>query len=331
MGTSCEIVGVREDGTTHTIHVSADGYLTGVGLKLFRFYDTPEKVAALFAQDTHAPSLEADPADIDWGDWDASYRGRPVADVLAAYAGYDDGNDDPEPGGLGLYVHAHGKWAAPSTVASMKAFIETGDSPDVITREMLIAEGADESEFEAIARRPHDEHVGVLKVELLPGDQAKLSFREDGQRGTCDISFSPRFASVTGAVTPDLTILDLDGARVTLRSDAVAVHATIGGVESGSGATMSIRSLHIHGDAGGMRLFIEGRLSREVATLQEASVRYEAVRDESGEGASTFPDGDVLDADGRSIARISYNGRVWPPGPYDPAATPLWDNRSKRP
>ncbi len=80
-----------------------------------------------------------------------------------------------------------------------------------------------------------------------------------------------------------------------------------------------------------MRLFIEGRLSREVATLQEASVRYESERDASGEGASTFPDGDVLDPDGRTIARVSYNGRVWPPGPYDPAATPLWDKRSKRP
>lgn len=42
-----------------------------------------------------------------------------------------------------------------------------------------------------------------------------------------------------------------------------------------------------------------------VTSLEEASREYQRLRDESGEGGSTFPDGKV------GNYRISYNGRVW--------------------
>jgi len=46
-----------------------------------------------------------------------------------------------------------------------------------------------------------------------------------------------------------------------------------------------------------------------LATLADASKVYQMVRDESGEGGSTFPDGKVSGPEG--VYRISYNGRVW--------------------
>lgn len=43
----------------------------------------------------------------------------------------------------------------------------------------------------------------------------------------------------------------------------------------------------------------------KAATATEASAIYCAKRDKSGEGASTFPDGEW------NGHRISYNGRIW--------------------
>ena len=53
-----------------------------------------------------------------------------------------------------------------------------------------------------------------------------------------------------------------------------------------------------------------GRRERiNVADLADASHAYQDARDESGEGASTFPEGRI-DIGGKAY-RISYNGRVW--------------------
>lgn len=60
-----------------------------------------------------------------------------------------------------------------------------------------------------------------------------------------------------------------------------------------------------------------------VSSLQEASTVYSKERDESCEGASTFAEGTVVDDVGVKIARISYNGRVWAPGPWTSGAEPL--------
>jgi len=64
-----------------------------------------------------------------------------------------------------------------------------------------------------------------------------------------------------------------------------------------------------------------------VEDLAGASRQYCERRDASGLGASGFPDGSIL-VDGRPIARTSYNGRIWPPGPWDTETEPLYDNRT---
>ena len=54
-------------------------------------------------------------------------------------------------------------------------------------------------------------------------------------------------------------------------------------------------------------------LRREVASLDEAVTVYESVRDDSGEGASTFAPGEVT-GPGGTRWRVSYNGRIQPKG-----------------
>jgi len=62
------------------------------------------------------------------------------------------------------------------------------------------------------------------------------------------------------------------------------------------------------------------------ADWADASRRYCRRRDRSGLGASAFPDGTVL-IDGVAIARISYNGRIWPLASRAADMEPIYDNR----
>lgn len=75
-----------------------------------------------------------------------------------------------------------------------------------------------------------------------------------------------------------------------------------------------------------MQLHMKGFAPITVPDFAEASRTYCARREESGEGASTFSDGLVLNEHGDHIGRISYNGRIWTPGPFNPNDTPIWDN-----
>jgi hypothetical protein len=70
----------------------------------------------------------------------------------------------------------------------------------------------------------------------------------------------------------------------------------------------------------------EGYRDVEAADWAEASRIYSERRDNSGLGASMFPEGTVA-LDGVAIGRISYNGRIWPPGPWRPDMRPIHDNR----
>lgn len=82
-----------------------------------------------------------------------------------------------------------------------------------------------------------------------------------------------------------------------------------------------------------MILKIGRRLSAPVTSFKQASELYSKERAESGEGASTFPFGEILDGQGLVIAEVSYNGRVWAPGAtrYPPehnkSPEPIYDNR----
>lgn len=76
-------------------------------------------------------------------------------------------------------------------------------------------------------------------------------------------------------------------------------------------------------------LFIQiARKRFHVASLAQASQLYCQARDISGEGASRVPEGKVVTAEGRLVARISYNGRVWPAENWYPSMTPLCEAQS---
>ena len=74
------------------------------------------------------------------------------------------------------------------------------------------------------------------------------------------------------------------------------------------------------------RVKIKGRF-HSVASLKAASELYEAKRDASGQGASRFRDGEIYDGE-TLVARISYNGRVWPPSEWTVGSKPIYDNRA---
>lgn len=59
-----------------------------------------------------------------------------------------------------------------------------------------------------------------------------------------------------------------------------------------------------------------------VKDLAEASRAYAQVRDSTGEGASTFPEGEVV-GDGKTY-RVSYNAKVWNKGPWQSGDTPVY-------
>jgi len=52
-----------------------------------------------------------------------------------------------------------------------------------------------------------------------------------------------------------------------------------------------------------------------VANFAEASRFYAELRDRSGHGASSMPEGRIYDAEtGKPVASLSYNGKVWDGG-----------------
>lgn len=72
-----------------------------------------------------------------------------------------------------------------------------------------------------------------------------------------------------------------------------------------------------------MQLIIR-RKAVEVADFAEASKLYDAARTKSGQGVRTFPDGEIK-ADRATIARVSYNAKIWPVEPWAPGQVPLYD------
>lgn len=74
-------------------------------------------------------------------------------------------------------------------------------------------------------------------------------------------------------------------------------------------------------------LKIQGK-THTVASLSEASAVYCAMRDASHLGSSKFPSVKVYDAKKQWVARISYNGRVWPPKEWDLEDVPLLESQA---
>ena len=64
-----------------------------------------------------------------------------------------------------------------------------------------------------------------------------------------------------------------------------------------------------------------GRKAFPVVDLAEASARYQRFR--GTKSSNHVPEGFVRDAGGSGLARVSYNGRVWAPSPWQPGAEPI--------
>jgi hypothetical protein len=62
------------------------------------------------------------------------------------------------------------------------------------------------------------------------------------------------------------------------------------------------------------------------ADWAEASRLYCERRDQLGLGASQYPEALIM-VGTTPVGRISYNGRIWMPGPWEPGDEPLFDNR----
>lgn len=74
-----------------------------------------------------------------------------------------------------------------------------------------------------------------------------------------------------------------------------------------------------------INLIIPGIIDCDVADFAEASRVFSHLRDESGEGASSWPEGQ-LRSHGVKFARISYNGRIWDAHTeWTPDTRPLYD------
>lgn len=60
------------------------------------------------------------------------------------------------------------------------------------------------------------------------------------------------------------------------------------------------------------------RVLRGLASIADCQRAYAKIRDNSDAGGSSFGEGLITEA-GQTVARISYNGRVWEPIPYPEA------------
>jgi hypothetical protein len=74
-----------------------------------------------------------------------------------------------------------------------------------------------------------------------------------------------------------------------------------------------------------IRIVVEGSVTwvKHIPDLETAQRAYVNMRDNLDLGASQFSSGEVFDEMGQHIARISYNGRLWPAGPWSPETEPL--------
>ncbi|WP_299553657.1 hypothetical protein [uncultured Tateyamaria sp.] len=62
---------------------------------------------------------------------------------------------------------------------------------------------------------------------------------------------------------------------------------------------------------------------RDLASLEDCQRAYIDAREASALGASQFGDGEIYDREKLHAARLSYNGRLWPPVPWSADLEPL--------
>lgn len=62
---------------------------------------------------------------------------------------------------------------------------------------------------------------------------------------------------------------------------------------------------------------------RSLTSLDACQRVYVSLREECDLGASRFGEGEIFDQFGQYVARVSYNGRLWPALPWTPGMKPL--------
>jgi hypothetical protein len=248
MGTTCEIARISPDGTVKQIHVGYDGYLEGVGLKLFKFYREQADVDALFSRGTHLTSLTDRLEENDWGSWTREHASTPLDSYIADqkrcdeqsdpdYAALDpedeDDREDLDSRALGIFFHAHGKWCHPRDGRDLIAFIETGESPRVITRELLAAEGVDEDAFAEPASDPVGTQTGILRIVAEADQKDMFSFELHVGRHKWSLNLDD------DVLTEE--VWGWDGRTVKVRTGSMAVTSSIPGGSSTVAQVLSMR------------------------------------------------------------------------------------------
>ena len=70
---------------------------------------------------------------------------------------------------------------------------------------------------------------------------------------------------------------------------------------------------------------VPSKLLEKVPSFAVASVACRQYIRHYGLGGGNWSGGQVYDDAGKLIARVSYNGRVWPPDSWKPGMMPLWE------
>jgi hypothetical protein len=73
-----------------------------------------------------------------------------------------------------------------------------------------------------------------------------------------------------------------------------------------------------------LSVVIGNQVVGQVETFREASIKYSAVRNESGIGSRDLPDAKLVDESGKIVARVAYNGSVFPGDKWFPGIKPLY-------
>jgi len=74
-----------------------------------------------------------------------------------------------------------------------------------------------------------------------------------------------------------------------------------------------------------LNVVIDNKTYGKVRTFEEASRKYAFAREESQLKSSELPQAELVDESGKTVAFVSYNGKVWAGDKYRPGQTPLYN------
>lgn len=182
MGTPCDLYRVTETGHVTAIHVSYDGYLAGVGLTLFKHYQVPEALDALFVASGDVASLECNPY------WNDLYSTEEIVTLDNIRANLQSNMNYMVPEhstaeayekdwDTRTYLHAKGHWHLISTPAHLHAALQ-GDPARRLTKDILMTHAdikEDEFEISIEDMWPALSSQGLL--ERAPGDPDTYTLR----------------------------------------------------------------------------------------------------------------------------------------------------------